>query len=72
MEQKGLKLSVTENGKDGKSKMITSCGFLEDGLRQYSKAEGVTKADSEEKLGVNLRTRVKSLGVKEKARRSAK
>ena len=32
--RKGLKLSVTENGKEGKSKMIASCGFLEDELRQ--------------------------------------
>ena len=29
VEKKGLKLSVTENGKEGKSKMIASCGFLE-------------------------------------------
>ena len=28
VERKGLKLSVTENGKEGKSKMIASCGFL--------------------------------------------
>ena len=32
MEKKGLKLSVTENGKEGKSKMIASCGFLENEL----------------------------------------
>ena len=31
--KKGFKLSVTENGKEGKSKMIESCGFLEDELR---------------------------------------
>ena len=35
-------MSVTENGKEGKSKMIASCGFLEDELRQCSKEEGVT------------------------------
>ena len=58
IEKKGLKLSVTENGKAGKSKMIASCGFLEDELRQCSK-EGVTMADSVETLGVDLRTRVK-------------
>ena len=62
-------LSVTEKGKEGKSKMIASCGFLEDELRQCSKEEGVTMADSVETLGVDLRTRVKSWGVKEKARR---
>ena len=41
VEQKGLKLSVTENGK-GKSKMVASCGFLEDEVRQCSKEGGVT------------------------------
>ena len=63
VEKKGLKLSVPE-----KSKMIVSCGFLEDELRQCSK-EGVTMADSVETLGVDLRTRVKNLGAKEKTRR---
>ena len=29
VDKKGLKLSVTENGREGKSKMIASCGFLE-------------------------------------------
>ena len=60
--------AVTENGKEGKSKMIASCGFLEDELRQYSK-EGVTMADSVETLAVHLRTKIKRLGAKEKARR---
>ena len=36
VERKGLNLSVTEDGKEGKSKMIASCGFLEDELRQFS------------------------------------
>ena len=49
--------------------MIASCGFLEDELRQCSKEEGVTMADSVETLGIDLRVRVKNLGVKEKARR---
>ena len=34
VEKKSLKLSVTENGEEGKSKMIESCGFLEEQLRQ--------------------------------------
>ena len=55
--------------KEGKSKMIASCGFLEDELRQCSKEEGVTMAESVETLGVDLRTRVKKLGAKEQARR---
>ena len=67
-KKKGLKLSVTENGKKGKSKMIASCGFLENELNQFSKEEGATLADCMETLGVDLRTRVKKLGVKEKAR----
>ena len=33
VEKKGLKLPVTENGKEGKSKTIASCGFLENELR---------------------------------------
>ena len=69
VEKKGLKLSVTENGKEGKSKIIAPCGFLENELSQFSKEEGVTLADSAETLGVDLRTRVKSLGAKEKAKK---
>ena len=51
--------------------MIASCGFLEDKdkVRQCSKEEGVTLADSVETLGVDLRTRVKRLGANEQARR---
>ena len=33
--------------------MIASCSFLEDVLRQCSKEEGVTMADSVETLGVD-------------------
>ena len=40
VERKGLKLSVTEDGKEGKSKMIASCGFLENELRQFSREKG--------------------------------
>ena len=47
VERKGLKLSVTENGKEGTSNMIASCGFFEDELRQCSKLERRDK-----KLGV--------------------
>ena len=65
----GLTLLVGEKGKDGKSKMLAWCGFLEEELRQCIKEEGVTMADSVETLGVGLRTRVRSLGAKEKARR---
>ena len=68
VEKKGLKLTVNENGKEEKSKMIASCGFLENELSQFSK-EGVTLAHSVETLGVDLRTRVKNLEAKEKATR---
>ena len=68
VERSGEKRSVTENVKEGKSKMIASWGFLENELSQFSK-EGVTLADSVETLGVDLRTRVKRLGAKEKAKR---
>ena len=40
--EKDVKLSVTEKGKEGKSKMIASCGFLENEPSQFSKEEGVT------------------------------
>ena len=49
--------------------MIASCGFLEHELSHFSKEEGVTLADRVETLGVDLRTRIKKLGAKEKARR---
>ena len=60
-------MSVAEKRKEGKSKMIASCGFLEDELLQCSKVEGVTMADSVETLGVGLRDQVKR--AKEKGRR---
>ena len=44
VEKKGLKFSVTENGEEGKNKMIASCRFLENELSQFSKEEGVTLA----------------------------
>ena len=69
VEEKRLKLSITENGKEGKSKMIASCGYLVEKLQECSKEEGVTVADSVETLGVDLRTRVKRQGAKEKASR---
>ena len=69
VEEKGVNLSVTENVKEGKSKMIASCGYLEGELRQCSKDEGVTMTDWVETLGEDLRTKVKRLGATGKARR---
>ena len=43
-------------------------GFLENELRQFSREDGVTLADSVETLGVDLRTRVKRLGAKRKSK----
>ena len=45
--------------------MIASCGVLDNELRQFSREEGVTFADSVKTLGVDL----KRLGAKEKALR---
>ena len=59
-----------ENGKEGKSKIVASCVFLENGLRQFSREEWMTLADSVETLGVDLRTKGKRLGATEKARRT--
>ena len=41
IERKRLALSVTENGKEGNSKMIASCGFLGNDPSQFSE-DGVT------------------------------
>ena len=66
VENKGLKLSVIENGEAGKSKMIASCGYLENELSRFNTEEGVTLAESVETLGVDLRTRVKRSGSERK------
>ena len=72
-EKKGLKLLVTENGNEGKSEMIASCGFLENELRQFSREEVVTLAGSVETLRVDFRTRMTRLEQKKKqGRRSVR
>ena len=48
---------------------IAKKAYLEAKLRGCGKEEGVTMADSVETLGADSRTRVKTLGAKEKARR---
>ena len=60
VEEKGL----TGNGKEGKSKKITSCKFLEGKLRDCSQIERMIRAGSVETLGVDLRTDIKQLGAK--------
>ena len=39
LRKKGVKLSVTENGKEGKSMMIASCGFLENVFQQRGRSD---------------------------------
>ena len=63
MEEKGLKLSIMENGKEGKSEMIASCGCCERKLWECGKEEGVTMADRVETLGVDLRTKIERFEV---------
>ena len=60
VERKGLELSVTEDGKEAKSKMIASC---------VASWRMSCVNDSMDTLGVDLRPMVKKLGAKEKARR---
>ena len=67
VEEKGLKLSITENGKEGKSKMIASCGYLEEKLQECSKEEGVTVADSVETLGGGLEDQSQEVRSKRKS-----
>ena len=47
---------MTEDGSEGNSKMIASCGFLENELRQFSRGERVTMADSVKRLGVKKKS----------------
>ena len=68
-EKKGLKLSITEGGKEEKSKVIPSCRYLEEKLQDCSKREREGLADSVETFGVDLRKTTKNLGAKGKARR---
>ena len=38
--EKGLKLSITEGGREGKSMVIASCSFLEEKFLECCKREG--------------------------------
>ena len=69
MEERGLKLSITEGGKEGKGKVIAACGYVGQKFQECSNREGAGFANSAETLGVDLRTRTRQLGAKEKARR---
>ena len=52
--------------------MIDSCGFLEEEVRQCSKEEGVTLADSVETLGVENESQEVERKKKSKKGRSAR
>ena len=62
-------LSLTVDGKEGKSKVIVCCKFLEGSFKNHIEEEGVGLADSVETLRMDLMTRKKKAGAKEKARR---
>ena len=49
--------------------MSSSCRYLEEKEREFSKQEGLTMAEIVETLGVDLKTQTKQLGAKEKTRR---
>ena len=70
VEENCLKLSITEGGKAGKNKAVTSCKYLEESFQKYSE-EGVVMATSVETSVKVLRTRSKQLGAKEKTRRKS-
>ena len=66
VQEKCLKLSITEGGKEGKSKVMTSCKCLEVRFQKCSQKERVVLATSNETLGAELKTRTDQLGAKEK------
>ena len=66
-EKNALNLSVTESGKEGKRKMIASSDFLEDELRQHSKAEGVTFGRQRENAWSGSENKSQEVGSKRKS-----
>lgn len=68
VEEKGLRLSIMEGGKEGKRKVTVSCRFLEESFQQRSEEEGTTLATSVETLRVDFRTRIKQLVRKKKGK----
>ena len=47
VEEKGLELSITEGGKEGESKVITSCEFWEEMLRECKQKRGDARGGPE-------------------------
>ena len=54
-----LKLSLTEEGREGKSKVIASSKFLESKLWMLCKDEGIEISDFLEYLGMDIRNQTK-------------
>ena len=65
--RRGLKLSITEGGKEGTSQVIASCRYSEDKFHGCSRRKGVGFPHSAQTLGVGLRTRTRA-GEKKKVR----
>ena len=61
VEEKGPKLSITERGEEGDSKVVASCIYLEGKFQECSKREEVGLATSVETEGVDLSTRTRSI-----------
>ena len=59
--KKGPKLSITERGEEGDSKVVASCIYLEGKFQECSIREEVGLATSVEKEGVDLSTRTRSI-----------
>ena len=59
VEEKGLRLSITEGCREGKNKVIASCEYLEEKLRECSKREGEVweKFNLSEKNYMKIRVR---------------
>ena len=41
MEERGLKLSITDGGREGTSNVIASCGCVKEKFQECSEREGV-------------------------------
>ena len=71
VEEKGLRLSITEVEKEKKSNVIASRGCLEERFQDCSKQEGVGLAALMQTLGVDWRTKAQQqLGANRLARKA--
>ena len=50
VEATGPKLSITEGGNEGKSKVIASCSYLEEKFQECSKAVGSKRERQKEEI----------------------